>query len=227
MAESVQEAQEVIFEYKKGLKKTAPGLMSKLKYIDIWINRPLASLLVKAVFKTRITPNQLTVLSLIFGISAAVLFAIGQAGGFIWGGILLQISSIVDGADGMLARSRNQCSRFGSYLDLLFDRIVDFFGISALALGAYHYGYTLHVLVLGLLAAGLYCLQICQFYMLKAYMQYTVTGDTGEARAIAIWVILIGTISLRVNLLIYTLLCVIMVINIAHLLAFLRAPRNV
>jgi hypothetical protein len=60
--------------------------------------------------------------------------------------------------------------------------------------------------------------------MLKAYMQYTVTGDTGEARAIAIWVILIGTISLRVNLLIYTLLCVIMVINIAHLLAFLRAP---
>lgn len=227
MSELTQPAGKETFNYEQGLKKTAPGLMSKLKYIDLWLNRPLAGLLVKAVYHTRITPNQLTVVSLVFGLGAAALFAIGRAEGFIWGGILLQISSVFDSADGMLARSRQETSRFGAYLDLLFDRFVDFFGIGALALGAYLYSHSLHVLVVGLLAAGLYCLQICQFYMLKAYLQHSVTGDTGEARAVAIWIILLATVSLRVDWLLYAMLLMTVVINMFHLRAFLRAPRTV
>jgi CDP-L-myo-inositol myo-inositolphosphotransferase len=201
--------------------------MSCLKGVDLWLNRPLAALVVRLVYKTRITPNQITVFSLLLGLTAAGLFAIGQAVTFVAGGILLQVSSVIDGADGMLARSRGECSRYGGHLDLLCDRLVDFSAIAGLALGALRFGFPLRVAVLGLLAAGLYCLQVTIYYLLKAYLRIPDSGETGEARAVAIWIILIATVSLQVDLLLYAMLSVTLVINASHLWRFLRAPRGV
>jgi hypothetical protein len=183
--------------------------MSCLKGVDLWLNRPLAALVVRLVYKTRITPNQITVFSLLLGLTAAGLFAIGQAVTFVAGGILLQVSSVIDGADGMLARSRGECSRYGGHL------------------GALRFGFPLRVAVLGLLAAGLYCLQVTIYYLLKAYLRIPDSGETGEARAVAIWIILIATVSLQVDLLLYAMLSVTLVINASHLWRFLRAPRGV
>ncbi|MEM2077137.1 MAG: CDP-alcohol phosphatidyltransferase family protein, partial [Sulfolobales archaeon] len=41
------------------------------------------------------------------------------------GGVVAEISSIVDGVDGELARAKKMESKFGSFLDSMLDRLAD------------------------------------------------------------------------------------------------------
>jgi len=226
MFQPSQQSDGRVFTYKQGLKKTSPGLMSYLKYVDLWLNRPLAGIIVRLVFNTRITPNQITLVSLCIGLSAAAFFAFGRGWSFILGGVLLQLSSIIDGADGMLARSKGLCSRFGAYFDLFCDRYIDFFSLCGLAIGSYRFGYPLIVLVVGILGAGLYCLEISQFYLLKAYLNREESGETGEARAVAIWVIFVCSLLRQIDLLIYSILLATLLLNLGTLICLIRARRS-
>ncbi len=65
--------------YQAQLKKDRKGFLVRFLNFEKWINRPLASILVSLVFPTAITPNQLTVMAFIFGISGAALFAWGHS----------------------------------------------------------------------------------------------------------------------------------------------------
>ncbi|RKX59815.1 MAG: CDP-alcohol phosphatidyltransferase, partial [Thermodesulfobacteriota bacterium] len=49
------------------------------------------------------------------------------------GGLVYQLSSIIDGVDGEIARLTLKESKFGGWLDSLLDRFVDFFFLLALA----------------------------------------------------------------------------------------------
>ncbi|MDO5844403.1 MAG: CDP-alcohol phosphatidyltransferase family protein [Methanocorpusculum sp.] len=79
---------------------------------------------------TGMTPNQITFLSFIFGIGAAVCYFYTA---FILGSVLLIISGILDLTDGSVARITNKKSDFGAIIDWIVDKYVD--GIVLLAVG--------------------------------------------------------------------------------------------
>lgn len=214
------------FDYRKSLKVTPTPGMNILKYVDIYLNRPVAALIVKAVYNTRVTPNGLTVISLFFGLLGAFFFSRGEYLYFILGGVAAQLSSIVDGADGMLARAKNMGSEYGSYLDLVFDRIIDFSLFVGMAIGIRIYFDNPNFLFLGVLSAGLYLLQVNLFYLTKSYLQVSRKGDTGEFRAVMIWAIFIFALANRLDIFLYLGLAATSIVNIVRLVSFLRLrPR--
>lgn len=85
--------------------------------VNVWVHRPLAYAFAWLVFRTRITPNAVTFGSMALGVVAGVCFLDGGRASMIAGGALLWSSSILDGADGILARAKNEQSQFGRALD--------------------------------------------------------------------------------------------------------------
>ncbi len=211
------------FSYSKALKdNTSSTGKNPFKYIDIYLNRPIASLIVRAVFNTSITPNMITLFSGIIGLIGAFFFTRGEYSYFVFGGIFAQLSSIIDGADGMLARAKNLTSSWGSYLDLIFDRIVDYALFISISIGGAKYYNNSDLLFLGSLGAGLVLLQINILYLTRSYQQKKETGETGEMRALQMWGILILACLNRVDLIIYLGLMTTAILNITHFTHFIR-----
>jgi phosphatidylglycerophosphate synthase len=214
------------FDYWKSLKVTPGEKIKKIKYIDIYLNRPVAALIVRLVYNTRMTPNGLTYISLFLGLLGAFFFSRGVYLYFILGGVLTQLSSIVDGADGMLARAKNISSEYGAHLDLLFDRIIDFSLYIGIAVGASTYFNSPHLLYVGFLGGGLYMLRVNVFYISKSYRHVKQKGETGEVRAIVMWSILIFAIANRMDILLYLGVTDTVISLTVLLLRFIRLGRK-
>jgi CDP-L-myo-inositol myo-inositolphosphotransferase len=220
------EKEETTFNYRKSLKRSTNTFVDKLKYVDIYINRPVASLIVRAVFNTRVTPNGITYTSFFIGMLAAFFFTKGEYLYFILGGTLAQVSSIVDGADGMLARAKDICTDYGAMLDLFFDRIIDFSLFICISVGAGSYFKNSSLLILGILGAGLYLLQTSLFYITKSFQGLKETGETGELRAIMILVMFIFSVINRLDIYIYLGFSTIIILNVVRLIYFLSLGRK-
>lgn len=85
---------------------------------------------VRLMAKTGITPNQITFLSFLFGMGAAIFYFFSQ---YLVGSILLAFSGIFDLTDGSVARLTNKKSDFGAIIDWIVDKYVD--GIVLFAVG--------------------------------------------------------------------------------------------
>ena len=72
--------------------------------------------------RTPATPNQVSVGALVVALGSMAAYIAGV--GYL-GGILAQLSSIVDGADGDLARLKGMTSAFGGFFDAILDRYAD------------------------------------------------------------------------------------------------------
>ncbi|HBH12944.1 MAG TPA: CDP-alcohol phosphatidyltransferase family protein [Clostridiales bacterium] len=92
--------------------------------------QPAIDQLAKLLNKTKLTPNQLTVLAFITGIIAGGVIGLGF---YLVGIILLWLSGLLDVLDGTLARIQQKPSKIGAYMDLIFDRLVE----AAVILGFY------------------------------------------------------------------------------------------
>jgi hypothetical protein len=92
--------------------------------INLLFNRRLAYWFVALVYRTPLTPNQVTLLSIAVGVVAAGCWWYGTPSAMLWGGILLWTSAILDGADGILARAKQIFSDLGRALDGSADLIV-------------------------------------------------------------------------------------------------------
>ena len=101
------------------LAKLTDGPIAKL------FNRPVSLRISALLLKTSITPNQVTLLSFIIGLFASLFFYFGDYLYLIVGGILVQISSIVDGCDGEIARLKLRQTNYGGWFDAVLDRYVD------------------------------------------------------------------------------------------------------
>lgn len=101
------------------LKKITDGPISK--HINRKFSIPLSMLLAK----TSITPNQISIFSFLLGFGSAISFSLGKPVFSVLGGILAQISSIIDGCDGEVARLKSLESDFGGWFDAVLDRLAD------------------------------------------------------------------------------------------------------
>lgn len=109
-------------DYKNSLK-----LAEVEELIDLYFYRPVAYLVVRSVYRTSITPNQITLFSIVIGLAAAACFGAGPATAAA-GAALYAASVVLDCADGQLARLKKNGTRMGRVLDGVVDYIV---GISA------------------------------------------------------------------------------------------------
>ncbi len=192
--------------YQAQLKKDRNGFWARYLNVEKWINRPLASLLVRLVFRTPVTPNHLTVIAFIFALGSAASFSVGTASSSLWGAVLCEISLVFDCADGMLARARNAGSRFGSFLDLFLDRISDFCVLLGVSIGFSRMGGAdKDRLVLGLFVISLYLLQVVLYYISSRFHEVK-NGESGEGRALGILFIFAMGILNRLDLIIYAML---------------------
>jgi 1L-myo-inositol 1-phosphate cytidylyltransferase / CDP-L-myo-inositol myo-inositolphosphotransferase len=113
----------------RSLVKDTDGFMARHfdRHISLQISRLLAP--------TRITPSQITLLSIGIGLWGALLFLSPLRSWQTIGGLLLLLHSIVDGCDGELARLKFQESKFGGVLDFWGDNIVHVAVFGCMALG--------------------------------------------------------------------------------------------
>src|SRR5512138_235419 len=102
------------FDYEASLKPPLPDYMPRLAKLDRVLNRPLASLIVRAALRLDLRPNHLTVAAFVVCTIGASLFLHGTRRGFLLAGIIIYAGNLLDAADGMLARSKNLCTRFGA-----------------------------------------------------------------------------------------------------------------
>ena len=111
---------------RKPLSRNADGLTA------YWINRPISLRMSKYLVNTPITPNHVTTIGLIMGLLAA--WCVAQEGWLLLavGGLLLQVSSIVDGVDGEIARMRLTSSHLGEWFDTICDDIINLSSLTAL-----------------------------------------------------------------------------------------------
>jgi len=87
-----------------------------------YVFRPLANVLVAALLPLRVPPPAVVLASTATGLAAAAEIARGDLVG---AAIVLQLKTVLDNADGQLARASGRVSVLGRYLDSLSDLLVD------------------------------------------------------------------------------------------------------
>lgn len=126
---------------------TKPASLDGL--ISRYLNRPLSRPAARLLAHTPVTPNEVTLLSLLIAVGAGWL---AYAGHNVWAAVAVHASSVIDGVDGDLARATGRSSRFGAVFDAVLDRYADAAIAGGAAWWAYqHEGYPAALLV-GLVA---------------------------------------------------------------------------
>jgi hypothetical protein len=149
--------------------------------VNLWVHRPLAYAFVALTYRTRLTPNQVTLLALIVGSTAAIAFVIGTKPAMLLGGALLWTSAILDSADGILARAKRMFSDVGRAIDGAADAVVALLtGLAAF----YHLWMTQHsVLLLALMPVVIAStlLHVYTFdYYKEAFLQHSSPSWNGR-----------------------------------------------
>jgi choline kinase/phosphatidylglycerophosphate synthase len=102
------------------------------------LNRPLSKLISRRLLATRIGPNPITIVNLVLLVLSGALLALGahEPALLVAGGLLVQVSSALDGVDGEIARVSGRTSPLGAVLDAVCDRYGDLAVLIGAAVGA-------------------------------------------------------------------------------------------
>jgi phosphatidylglycerophosphate synthase len=114
-ADDVGKAEELLF---RSLKSDLDG------FVDTYFNRKVSVALTRLFLTVGWSPNTVTSLSILIGLTAALSFSLNTYVAGVIGALLFQLSAIVDCCDGDVARLTLKESRFGAQLDLLGDNAV-------------------------------------------------------------------------------------------------------
>ncbi len=106
------------------LRKPTDGVVSR------YLNRHISTRISKNLVRTPLTPNHVTLITFATGLLSAWFVAAGDYWSVFWGAMLFQLSSILDGCDGEVAKLTFSESKYGSWLDTITDNLtyVAFFG---------------------------------------------------------------------------------------------------
>ncbi|MFZ4399045.1 MAG: CDP-alcohol phosphatidyltransferase family protein [Bacteroidales bacterium] len=116
-------------DYKKSLK-----MIEVEEIFDLFFYRPLAFILVKIIYPTNITPNQLTIAAIIMGVIGGFFYAHGSPlfpEYFIIGSLFYMMFNILDCSDGQLARLKKNGTRTGRIID----GVADYIAVTAVYIG--------------------------------------------------------------------------------------------
>ena len=116
----------ILEQYKSSLK-----LIEVEEVIELLFYRPLAFILVKCIYNTSITPNQITFVGLIFGITGGSILACGNNESMYLAAIMFIVFNVLDCSDGQLARLKGN----GTLIGRIFDGIADYMVSTAAYLG--------------------------------------------------------------------------------------------
>lgn len=132
----------------RGLIKDTEGFMSR------HFERKISLTLTRALVRTPLSPNVMTVVSSLIGLAGAFFFLTPEKWYHFTGALLFWLHSVLDGCDGEIARLKFLESRFGGLLDFWGDNLVHSAVFAAIAYGSYvRYG-TDYSLIAGALAVG-------------------------------------------------------------------------
>lgn len=93
-------------------------------YLDRYLNRRLSEPITLLLLKTPLTPNQITLLTLLVGFASALLFFSPNYFLGLLGALVFLFSSVLDCCDGAVARLKFMESRLGRWLDDTCDTLV-------------------------------------------------------------------------------------------------------
>lgn len=100
---------------------------------------------------TGLTPNQITIFSLILGLLSAYFFLKGDYPNLVLGAIAMELSFVFDCVDGKIARLKKTGTQFGAYWDFMQDRVLQFAALFTLIWGQYQLTGNTNFWVLGLI----------------------------------------------------------------------------
>ncbi len=115
--------------------------------ITLLFTNELSLILTWLLVQTRISPNQVTLASLICGILCGLMFLMGH---FILGSFFLFLSHLLDCTDGNLARAKGVFSPIGRWLDSIGDKSADVVIFLCISIHYYYIGDKLCWIVLPL-----------------------------------------------------------------------------
>lgn len=120
---------------------------------SMMIYRPIANFLLNNIFKyTKITPNQISFMSLMVVITGCWFFAFRGYPYLLIGLFFLHLGYTLDMLDGQYARYRGLSSRYGRWFDSFVDVIKVFSLFMSLTYGAYSISGNPHIFLWGMLA---------------------------------------------------------------------------
>ena len=156
------------------------------------INRPISKWITSKITDYPLTPNQISIV--VFFVSMLSGLIISMEGYFflLLGALLAQLSSILDGCDGEIARLKLLKSKFGGWFDQVLDRYSDLFIFTGLTFHTYFIHETLTVFFIGFIAVGG---KIISSY--TAFVYDTVVSAHNNfriGRDLIIFIILIGAV---------------------------------
>ena len=116
----IKEFNKQIFrDYKKSIKHAVFD-----ETLTLYILRPIAFVFVKLLYPTSITPNQVSLMTIIVGTISGYFFSRGTVTSFVIGGSLYFLCMVSDCVDGMIARLKNSGTAVGRIIDGFADYIV-------------------------------------------------------------------------------------------------------
>ena len=166
--------------------KTNDGLIST------YLNRRISNWITSKIVDYPITPNQISVVAFLISVIASLIIVKQGYFFLVLGALLAQLSSILDGCDGEVARLKLLSSKYGGWFDQVLDRYSDLFIITGLTFHTYLLHETLAVFIIGFIAVGG---KIILSY--TAYVYDSVISKHNNfriGRDITIFIILVGAI---------------------------------
>ena len=187
--------------------------------ISRYLNRPLSLRITRYIVNTSITPNNISLFSFFISLTAFIAFLFDKYIYLLFGGLLAQISSIIDGCDGEIARLKLQYSRFGAWLDAILDRYSDALLLFGLTMYAYDPANPFPILFTGFLAIigsfiNSYMADKYDQFMQKEFSRLEGKRPIRIGRDIRIMMIFIGTL---INQVFLTLLLIAIIMNLENI----------
>lgn len=136
-------------------------------FIARHINRKVSNQITRWLLKTPITPNQISILNLLFSFLTAWVVSLGTPITTAIGGIMFQLASIFDGCDGEVAQIKLRDSKLGAKIDTVTDHLSYLSFVIGATVGVYNAtGNSVVFLVTGIVIASLlFALNLARLYI--------------------------------------------------------------
>jgi len=156
------------------------------------INRPISKWITSKITDYPLTPNQMSIVVLFVSMLSGLIISMEGYFFLLLGALLAQLSSILDGCDGEIARLKLLKSKFGGWFDQVLDRYSDLFIFTGLTFHTYFIHETLTVFFIGFIAVGG---KIISSYTAYVYDSVASTRNSIRiGRDVIIFIILIGAV---------------------------------